>query len=649
VTTPLQRAAAALDAPFAIGALAVVVFAVWLAKDAGYAPATWYTGGLFLVALAVVALLAYGRVSVSRPALAAIVLLGAFAAWSALTIAWSSDRGIAWDGANRTLLYFVVYALFVALPWRRASIPVLLVSLSLAALGIGLVDLARSIGNTTDFFIIGRFAAPAGYANAACAVFIFAFWPLAYIAARREPPAVVRGLLLACGTALVELAVLTQSRGSLVAVPVAVVAYLLIVPGRLRAACALLVVALATILARNTLLDVFDPVRLGSADADDAIRSALLAIVVSAAAVFVVWTIVAVVDGRLELSTRAVRFANTGGLVVVAIGVVVGVLALSRADIGASWRHFKAGYPEESGGSHFSIGLGSNRYDFWRVAVKEFRDHPLRGVGADNFAEDYILERRSTEEPLYPHSLGLRLPAQTGIVGTLLFLGFVGCAGFAVRRGSAFADGAARAGAAAAVYYAIHGSGDWLWEFAGLGAPAFAWLGLAASRPVIATGRMLPLRAGLALAALIAGLSFVLPWLAELEARRAIQSWRGDPARAFSDLGRSRDLNPLSARADLLEGAIASRTDDLPRMAAAFQRAIDRNDRDWYAHLELALADAGLRRWRVALAELARASRLNPREETIGLVRADVAAKRPIDRDRIDRLFVERVRTRVGP
>ncbi len=200
MTTPVQRAAAALEAPFAIGALAVFVFAVWIAKDAGYAPATWYTGGLFLAALAVVALLAYGRVSVSRLALAAIILLGAFAAWSSLSIAWSSDRGIAWDGANRTLLYFVVYAMFVALPWRRESIPVLLVSLSLAALGIGLVDLARSIGNTSDFFIIGRFAAPAGYANAACAVFMFAFWPLAYIAARREPPAVVRGLLLAGGS-----------------------------------------------------------------------------------------------------------------------------------------------------------------------------------------------------------------------------------------------------------------------------------------------------------------------------------------------------------------------------------------------------------------------------------------------------------------
>ncbi len=97
----------------------------------------------------------------------------------------------------------------------------------------------------------------------------------------------------------------------------------------MRAACALLVVALTTFLARNTLLDVFDPVRLGRSDADDAIRSALVAIAISAAAVFVVWTIVAVVDGRLELSARALRLANTAGLVVVAVGLVVGVLALA--------------------------------------------------------------------------------------------------------------------------------------------------------------------------------------------------------------------------------------------------------------------------------------------------------------------------------
>src|SRR6185312_3354383 len=164
--------------------------------------------GVFLAALAVVAFAVYGRVSVSPPALAAVVLLGVFAAWNILSVAWSTNRGVAWDGANRTVLYFLVYALFVALPWRRATIPFLLVTFSLAVLGIGIVDLARSIGDTNAFFIGGRFSAPAGYPNAACAVFICAFWPLAYVASRRELHVVARGALLAAAAALVELAVL---------------------------------------------------------------------------------------------------------------------------------------------------------------------------------------------------------------------------------------------------------------------------------------------------------------------------------------------------------------------------------------------------------------------------------------------------------
>jgi len=642
-------AASALAAPFVIGALAIVVFAIWLAKDAGYAPATWYAGSLFLAALAIVAFAVYGRVSVSRPALAALVALGAFAAWTTLSIAWSTDRGVAWDGANRTVLYFLVYALFVVLPWRRASIPVLLVALSLAALGIGIVDLVLSIGATGDFFISGRLAAPAGYPNAACAVFVFAFWPVAYLASCRELPALGRALLLAAGTALVELAVLTQSRGSLFAVPVAAVAYLAIVPHRLRAASALLVVAAATFFARNPLVDVFDAVRAGGPQADDAIRSALGAIAVSAAAVFVVWTLVALVDRRFDLSARILRIANAVGLALVGLALLGGVVALTRVDVGSVWRDFKAEYPEQERSSHFSSGLGSNRYDFWRVSMDEFKAHPLRGVGADNFAEDYVQDRRSTEEPLYPHSLALRLPAQTGAVGTLLFLGFVICAGLAVTRGRGLADGAARAGGASAVYFAVHGSGDWLWEFAGLGAPAFAWVGLAGSRPLTAAARTWPLRVALSVAAFLAAVSFLFPWLAELEARRALGRWRSDPNAAFSDLRTSRRLNPLSSRADLLEGAIASRTNDLPRMADAFRRALGRNDRDWYAYLELAVAQVALGDRRAALRALARAGRLNPREESIRLVRSDVLAGRPLNRNQIDRYFVERVRSRVGP
>jgi hypothetical protein len=640
----------ALEAPFAVGALAVLVFAIWLGKDAGYAPTTWYTGGLFLVALAAVAFVTYGPAALSRAAVVALVSLGAFAGWSLLSIAWAADKGIAWDGANRTLLYFVVYALFLGLPWRRESIPVLIVGLSLAALGIGLVDLARSAGDPAAFFIFGRYAAPAGYANAACALYVFAFWPLAYVAARREVPALLRGALLACGTALIELAVLTQSRGSLFAVPLGVVAYLAIVPRRLRAALPLAAVAIATLAARTRLLDVFDPVRLGQANAGHTIRVALGAIGITAAGVFVVWTLVALLDKRLEIPARAVRTANVVAIVGAIAVVAVGSYALTTVDLGAKWRHFKAGYPDQGPGSHFALGLGSNRYDFWRVAALQFRDHPLQGVGADNFAIDYVRDRRSGEEPLYPHSLALRIPAQTGIVGSLFFLGFVVAAALAVTRGSAFTEGVARAGVAAAVYYAIHGSGDWLWEFAGLGAPAFAWLGLAASSPAARAGRpSLLLRVGVAVAAVVVGISFVFPWLAAVETRRALQIWVRDPAGALRSLDRARALNPLSSRPDLLAGAIASRTNDVQRMATAFGNAADRTPRDWYARLELAMAYAALHDRPRALSELAVARRLNPREEAIGIVRRDVVAGRPVKRNQIDMLFVERVRSRVGP
>jgi hypothetical protein len=85
------------------------------------------------------------------------------------------------------------------------------------------------------------------------------------------------------------------------------------------------------------------------------------------------------------------------------------------------------------------------------------------------------------------------------------------------------------------------------------------------------------------------------------------------------------------------------------RMTSAFGDAAARTPRDWYAHLELAMAYAALHERRRALAELAVSQRLNPREEAIGIVRGRVAAGRTVNRNRIDQLFVERVRSRVGP
>src|SRR6185436_10711390 len=134
--------------------------------------------------------------------------------------------------------------------------------------------------------------------------------------------------------------------------------------------------------------------------------------------------------------------------------------------------------------SYFSAGVGGNRYDFWRVAWNEFKAHPVAGVGVDNFQLDYLRDRRSIEEPLYPHSVELRLLSETGVVGAALFLAFVACVVAALRRLRRFPpDRRALAGGAVAVvvYFVIHGSIDWFWEIPAAGGLAILALGGAVS------------------------------------------------------------------------------------------------------------------------------------------------------------------------
>ena len=152
-----------------------------------------------------------------------------------------------------------------------------------------------------------------------------------------------------------------------------------------------------------------------------------------------------------------------------------------------AWHEFKTDKPTNSTytvSSHLSSGFASSRYDIWRVALVEFKTAPIAGVGVDNFAVDYLRERRTSQEPMHQHSLELRVLAQTGLVGTMLFVGFLIAALLAAARVLSARDtavaGLAAACLAAFSYWLIHGSVDWFWEVPALGAPAFAWLALAA-------------------------------------------------------------------------------------------------------------------------------------------------------------------------
>jgi Flp pilus assembly protein TadD len=145
-------------------------------------------------------------------------------------------------------------------------------------------------------------------------------------------------------------------------------------------------------------------------------------------------------------------------------------------------------------------------------------------------------------------------------------------------------------------------------------------------------------------AAALATVVLALPWLAAAEVARAASSWRTDPGAAFRRLETARQLNVLSDMPDLVAGAIASRVGDRPRMVAAFERALARNRRDWYANLELGVAAALDGRRTVALKRLEAARRLDPLEPTIRALTRDIRAGRRISPPELDRVFLARIR-----
>jgi predicted Zn-dependent protease len=189
--------------------------------------------------------------------------------------------------------------------------------------------------------------------------------------------------------------------------------------------------------------------------------------------------------------------------------------------------------------------------------------------------------------------------------------------------------------------------------------PVIAWLGIAGGgmrgrEPVRPTPLPLPapariaMLAAAALVALAAAVSLALPWISARLTDSAATGWPDDPQEAYSRLDTARDLNPLSARPDLVAGTIAIRDDDPTRAAAAFARAAEREPTNWYARLELGtldLADGDRGR---GVAELQRARELNPDEPLIATAIRRSRGSNPLSTGAIDRDLLARVCSRVG-
>jgi tetratricopeptide (TPR) repeat protein len=650
-------------APATVPALAaLVLFVVWATDQAGYPVTHWAPGTVIVLALLAIALssipLRFGELPASvRIATGCLALYTLF---SFLSILWAAVPGDAWEGANRTLLYLLVFALFALWPQRGGSAALLVGAWTLAMIclaafvALHVNGAAASTARLGKLLPGGRLVYPSGYANANAAEWLMAFWPALLLAREARLHWSVRGLLAGGAVLLAGVALLSVSRGSLYATPVMLVLVFAFIPGRVRTFALLVPVAAGIAAFAPSVLRVGERLEHGQ-NATGAVHTATTATFLAALAVGLMVALGAAIERRRPCSAPAAARIRrgVGALAVLAlVAILIGGLVaagnpLTRIEHG--WDTFKSGsgYAANGSGNRLTSGLGSNRYDFYRVALNEFAAHPLGGIGADNFQQQYLAHGRSDETPHYPHSVELRTLAQTGLIGTLLALIGLGGALVAAARALRSHDPLVRSVTAAALggfaYWLVHGSFDWFWEFAGLGAPAFALLGLAcALAPRVSTPPRVPapsthkadqlaktpglsgrwrfpgpprLSIGVgAIVAVLAALSLTAPWLSQLEVQSAARVWRSAPQSAYARLRTAANLNPLSDEAYLVAGSIALRFGDLARADHEFALALGRTPGDAYAMLERGAIASSENDRPAAVELLERAVRLDPRD-----------------------------------
>jgi O-antigen ligase len=609
-----------------------LVALIWAATDGGYPTTSWYPGAVVLAALATIqalgGLLGLGR-NVQTYLVVAFV---AFGVLEALSILWASDKGVALDATNETLVYAIVLLVFAGWTGDARTKQWLALVFVLAMATIGISSLFEAAHHVSSSMLGRRLASPTGYPNATAALFLIPFWPAVALGASRVLPAPVRALSLAAAAALAAVSYIPQSRGAVFTFPIAALVLLVAARARVRMGIALLVALSPTLLLLHRLDGVYAATT--SSGHAAALEHAAWAVLAAAGTGLTLGAIYIVVADRIGRPSRAqVRVTRAASGVALIVGVVVLVSAYSPMQLGHdAWRSFKSPEAETGAGSSRFSSLGGNRYDFWRVALATADDHPIVGVGAGNFAEQYLQHRRSKEQPQYSHSVEMNVLSQTGAVGSLLFVLFIGIAIRAFVRArnadpqsAVFACGALTAFS----YWMLHGSVDWLWEFPALGAISFMFLGLAAS-PSKRPSRPSKGQTFVAIVVVCAGLAMIPPWLAARQVDRASSIWRTDPSLAYRLLRQAARLNPISEQPLAVQGTIAAERHQSALMEASFRAATERDVHNWFSQGQLALVLAQTGRWQLARAAADRAERLNPREPLVHDVAAGIARRRPL-------------------
>jgi O-antigen ligase len=250
---------------------------------------------------------------------------------------------------------------------------------------------------------------------------------------------------------------------------------------------------------------------------------------------------------------------------------------------------------------------GNFRSDYWHVAWRQYRAHPLLGSGAGTFELYWNRDRKTIYGAKEAHSLYLETLAELGPLGLLLLAATLLVPFLALRR----APGPLAAAAAGAyLAFLVHAGVDWDWEM-----PAVTVAGVlcggsvivAAGGPAFALTRAWRTVAFAALGVL--GAFSVLAFLGNSAVQASEEaSARGNLAHAEERARAAVRWTPWSSTAWRVKGETELALHDRRAARHSVLEALRRDPHDWNLWYDLARASSGVER-KHALAE---AARLNP-------------------------------------
>jgi O-Antigen ligase len=623
-----------------------ILVAWWAWKQGAYFGPVFYPGAiaLFLV-LALYLLIVPCPVRIDGGARIALLALTGLAAWTLISILWTPIPAAAVEYSERAFAYSAV--LFLALWAARMLGGGMWAALAPIAVAGAVVGVATTIaiGTRTDVTWLlhedGTLRFPIGYRNANAAFFLISMWALVGLVGAGRGRWAARALGLAAATVVVDLAVISQSRGSIPAFAIAFLVYLAVSPRRLRATVFAALAILPAAAAMPAMLDVY---RYGKADPGivGPLHHAAGAIAVSGAVSLVVAAIaLGLIEPRLRLGPARVRALSWGTGITALVVILAGAgIYLGRhggpVDFAEERVHQfdQVGYPDLHGqGVRFGVNVGSNRHDFWRVSADEGLAHPLLGGGAGSFQFSYLLHKRSDESPRDPHSIEALAFSELGFPGLIMVVLFVVGACMAVwrsrRRGPPGTAVLVAAGAAGATQWFVHTSYDWFWQYPVIPIAGVFMLGVACAPglSVVEEGLPRPLRWTAALWAFLLACAAVPLFLSDAYTKQAEGKAGTDPAGAVIDYNRAADLNPLSDRALIGRGVVQARAGADALAVETLHEASGRVPDDYvpYYLLGEVLAESNPA---AARAAAAKARSLNPRGPEVIVLQRQLAKAR---------------------